>query len=197
MFYMRQCQCGNLIPSSMTLDGKRYITQNRTKCLTCSPFKSQKQQSPEERRRNAAKKSKQWYFREKAKHGRDPIAVRRTRRKQFILNLVGSRCQFCGYWRCPANLGFHHVREAEKRMPMDVKHFQYSLPVLLPELVKCVVTCHNCHGEIHAGLRSEESVLEAHGFFQAQLAPVEGKNWSDFNLAFGNDVAPSAGFEPA
>lgn len=193
----KKCKCGNAIPSSFVSKGKRHITQNRTKCFMCSPFKSQKQQSPELRRVNAAKKSKRWYFREKSKHGRDPIAIRRTRRKQFVLDLVGSRCQFCGYGRCLSNLGFHHVNEAEKSMPMDVKHFQYSLPALLPELKKCVVACHNCHGEIHAGLHSVESVLESHMVFQQKLSVLNEKEWSDFLLAFSDDVAPSAGIEPA
>lgn len=79
---------------------------------------------------------------------------------------------------------------------MDAKHFQHSLPVLLPELKKCVVTCHNCHGEVHAGLRSEQSVLKSHAFFQAQLTSLDGKDWSDFRLAFGDEVAPPVGVEP-
>ena len=55
----------------------------------------------------------------------------------------------CGYDGCARNLVFHHLHS--KRFDLSARSFQLSWKRLMPELKKCIMVCHNCHGEIHAG----------------------------------------------
>ena len=93
-----------------------------------------------------------WYDREAKRFGRNPLDIIRGYRKAFVVSLVGSRCSFCGYDKYMGNLVFHHLESSGKASSLAIKHFQQKLEVLLPEIQKCIVCCHNCHGEIHAGL---------------------------------------------
>jgi predicted HNH restriction endonuclease len=74
----------------------------------------------------------------------------RKARKAEAVAKFGGACQACGYLRCMRNLAFHHL--GKKSFPLSERAFQFSWERLLPELSKCVLLCHNCHGEVHDGL---------------------------------------------
>lgn len=95
--------------------------------------------------------------------GEDPIGNRARARKRFLIALTDG-CQFCGYDKCDDNLAFHHVHD--KRFGLTIKRFQMSSKNLVDELRKCVVICHNCHGEVHRGLIPEGEVLVKHAAFR-------------------------------
>jgi hypothetical protein len=177
---MKQCvDCGNKFPLSVVIDGKTRNLCNRTRCLECLPFGTSRyrKKSPEEKRTYDAQKSREWYHRQKAKLGKCPIHIRRERNRGYILSLVGGKCQIDGYSRCNRNLTFHHMHN--KKFRLSSREFQFSLRKLLPELRKCIVVCHNCHGEIHDGLIAEDRIKEASVRFLSALDTITAKTWDD------------------
>ena len=113
-----------------------------------------------------------WYKARRAE-GVDPITVRARRRKDFVLALVGTRCQLCGYDKCRENLAFHHVTGKDRGL--SIKAFQCRPASLVEEIRKCVVVCHNCHGEVHNGLVSPEIVESEHVRLSEAFRAVESE----------------------
>ena len=74
----------------------------------------------------------------------------RHRTKQKLVEYKGGKCQVCGYNKCITCLDFHHTDPTEKEMKISgsTKSFEKQKK----EVDKCVLVCHNCHGEIHAGM---------------------------------------------
>ncbi len=174
---MKVCACGQSIPVRMTINGKQYNLQNRTRCLNCVPFKN-----PRIRKSiNNNARYKAWYDQEKLRLGRDPIGLKRAQRKEYIIKLLGSRCQFCPYSKCIANLSFHHLIPKDKSGQINC---QYKLSRVLDELRKCVLSCHNCHGEIHAGLIPAVNVEIANQLLNKLVKPLESHTWADLGLDY-------------
>lgn len=72
----------------------------------------------------------------------------RQRAKEWLIEWAGGSCQACGYSRCHRNLSFHHVYDKKavvSRMIVTTMAFR----LILDEAKKCVLLCHNCHGEVH------------------------------------------------
>ncbi len=156
---MKVCDCGNAIPSSIVINEKRRNLKNRTKCLTCVPFGSSRysKKSLEDQRSYNAEKAKRHYNRSKERNGGvDPIKAHREKRKNLIISILGGECQLCGYSKLSRNLAFHHLRD--KELHLDSRAFQRSWANVIPEVLKCVLVCHNCHGEIHADIIDQSTI---------------------------------------
>lgn len=156
---MKTCDCGNTIPSSIVIEEKRRNLKNRTKCLICVPFGSSQysKKSPEDKRSHNAEKARRHYNRSKERNGGiDPVKVQREQRKRLIIDAIGGKCQLCGYAKLDRNLAFHHLEN--KKLHLDSRAFQRSWNNVLPEILKCVLVCHNCHGEIHAGIIDQSTI---------------------------------------
>jgi len=146
----RECACGRKIPYSIVIDNKRRNLKNRTKCLNCLPFgdsnNATSQLSEVERKKKylerKRKNTKDFY-----KRNKDKIEKISINRKQSLVNLIGG-CQICGHSK-PYNMAFHHVNESTKEFEIDRRKCQYSWSKVKPEILKCVMVCHNCHGDIH------------------------------------------------
>ncbi len=169
---MKTCKvCGSSFTRWITIGGKARNLSNRTKCLDCLPFKSERpKRSKEAIRLGNAKAAREKYARYKAKHGKGPVSVRRAKRRNRVVELSGG-CQFCGYNRTSYNIAFHHCR-GKKMFRLDVRAFSKKLKDIAAELKKTVAACHNCHGEIHVGLIPGEVVIKAHSTFYKKLAPL-------------------------
>lgn len=115
--------------------------------------------SIEEIRSRKRTRYKAWYD-AKRDSGIDPITARARRRKQFVLGLIGRKCQICGYAKCEANLAFHHVLGKDRGL--SIKAFQCRTVNLVEEIKKCVAVCSNCHGEIHNGLVDPTKIAQEH-----------------------------------
>lgn len=83
-------------------------------------------------------------------------AVKKWRKhtKIKMVDSMGGKCQCCGYNACNDALAFHHIDPLKK----DIKFSQIranptSWSSIVEELKKCILVCHNCHSEIHAGFR--------------------------------------------
>jgi len=59
-------------------------------------------------------------------------------------------CARCGYNRCARALAYHHKEKGGKEYNMS--QFARSWKIAEQELMKCIILCHNCHMELHAGL---------------------------------------------
>lgn len=76
----------------------------------------------------------------------------RHERKNYFVNLKGGKCQICGYNKCNSCLAFHHIDPSQKEFELDINGMQLAIERVKKEVDKCILVCHNCHGEIHAGL---------------------------------------------
>jgi len=74
---------------------------------------------------------------------------KRAKLKEQAVAFMGGKCQICGYNRCMRNLAFHHINGTDKSFQIIGA---WSWRKIEEELKKCILVCHNCHGEIHEGL---------------------------------------------
>lgn len=158
---MRFCDCGSRIPFSLVIDGKRRVFANRSKCLACQPFNTSvyvQKADPIRRRVKRAEHARRKYKSEVELTGVNPVSQKRKSRKQEIVDRLGGSCLECGYSKCLRNLVFHHI--SDKLFALQERSFQFSWSKLLPEIRKCVLLCHNCHGEVHDGLVNVDHHLE-------------------------------------
>lgn len=178
---MKFCKCRAPIPHSIVVDNKRRNLKNRTKCLECLPFKISiySKKSDDEKRLSKAQKSNKWYYKQTKLLGKDPIGIRRDKYKNAMVSIIGGKCQICSYSKCLRNLVFHHLNN--KEFGVSSREFQFSLNRILPEILKCALVCHNCHGEIHAGLINSAVVIQSNQILKEALSIlVKNKyDWSD------------------
>ena len=67
---------------------------------------------------------------------------------------MGKKCQCCGYNACNSALAFHHLDPLQKEIGLGaIRGNPASWDIIVLELRKCILVCHNCHSEIHAGVR--------------------------------------------
>lgn len=75
--------------------------------------------------------------------------TKKAREKQaFARELLGGKCNKCGYNRCVAALDIHHL-DPEKKDPNFRSHVYWNLEKLKAELKECKLLCRNCHSEEH------------------------------------------------
>lgn len=81
--------------------------------------------------------------------------------RRKAVDMFGGQCSFCGYNKNIDALIFHHVIPANKTDSISrIIADDYSWTIVLEELSKCVLACHNCHGEIHANSIPERLVYD-------------------------------------
>jgi hypothetical protein len=177
---MRICKCGNGVPLKIRINGQLRNLQNRTQCLACLPFGTSpyREKDPEYERSRKAKNQKIYYEKFKKQHeqGYGPTTCRRKERKNWLLSLFNKSCQMCKYDKCSVNLSFHHLEN--KKLALDEAKFSYSAGKILKEVLKCVLVCHNCHGEIHQYLINEDRLNKAHDKLTKIITPYLGKSWA-------------------
>jgi hypothetical protein len=69
----------------------------------------------------------------------------RQKKKQFLVEYKGGKCENCGYSKSVKALTFHHL--GIKNFTIRTKIY-YSLQKLKKEVDKCVLLCFNCHMEL-------------------------------------------------
>jgi hypothetical protein len=78
----------------------------------------------------------------------------RRRTKEKIVKAMGGKCQCCGYDFCIDAFSLHHLNSNTKETTIAnllASHRKWE--AIVEELRKCILVCHNCHAEIHAGSR--------------------------------------------
>lgn len=71
-------------------------------------------------------------------------------RKRKAVELMGGKCQKCGYDRCLSALEFHHLDPSKKDFDFGEKGKKMGWGKVIEELKKCILLCSNCHREVHA-----------------------------------------------
>jgi hypothetical protein len=77
--------------------------------------------------------------------------------KNKLLEYASNKCLICGYNKHNYNLTFHHIDPSKKEF--GISKYHGSLEKAKKEVDKCIVVCHNCHGDIHHGLYPQYIVL--------------------------------------
>jgi len=78
----------------------------------------------------------------------------RHRSKERMVSAMGGKCQCCGYDKCQQALAFHHIDPTIKELAFgSLRANPKKWESVVEELKKCILVCHNCHSEIHAGIR--------------------------------------------
>jgi hypothetical protein len=82
----------------------------------------------------------------------------RTNCKRRIIVAMGGSCCCCGYNKCDKALALHHLDPSQKDIAFGaIRANPKNWNSIVEELRKCVLVCHNCHSEIHAGIRDVPS----------------------------------------
>jgi hypothetical protein len=77
----------------------------------------------------------------------------RNRTKARIVESMGGCCALCGYNKCNWALALHHLDPSKKDFSFaSIRANCKSWDKIVVELKKCIMVCHNCHAELHAGM---------------------------------------------
>lgn len=70
-------------------------------------------------------------------------------KREELLNILGGKCQKCGYNKHSFCLDFHHLRD--KKFSLSMREMALKIPIeeLKQEINKCIILCGNCHSEEH------------------------------------------------
>jgi len=79
---------------------------------------------------------------------REYVRKRYLMLKLKAVNYKGGKCIKCGYDKCMAVLAFHHRDPKEKEFAWNQLK-KLSWAIIVKELDKCDLLCHNCHGVLH------------------------------------------------
>jgi len=105
---------------------------------------------------------------------------KREAAKLFLMSPVGCKCQVCGYNRHTGGLSFHHVDNTIKDFNVSSTKLTYSSKRLVEEASKCILVCHNCHSEIHAGLIDDSKIALIN--FDGIKIPNSFIEWNSSNI---------------
>ena len=77
----------------------------------------------------------------------------RYHRKQDLVNVLGEKCQICGFNSYLSALEFHHEKPEEKLFNLSSQeNNNRNIIDCLNEARKCFLVCSNCHRGIHEGI---------------------------------------------
>ena len=78
------------------------------------------------------------------------VSNSRRQRKLNLIQILGGKCQICGFDEFPDALEFHHENPNEKEYGLSSGNC-HSLEQDLIEIKKCFLLCANCHRGVHGG----------------------------------------------
>lgn len=107
--------------------------------------------------------------------------------KEYCIQIMGTKCQSCGYNKCNRALEFHHINPNSKKSKVSFK--QSGFEKIIEELKKCVLLCSNCHRETHEynlshktsfnKIKAEKYLLSYKNDIKTKNAKV---NWENIDL---------------
>jgi hypothetical protein len=79
----------------------------------------------------------------------DAVIQRRKDVKRQLVDMLGGKCQRCGYNKCIEALDFHHRNPEEKSFSISQQaQSTFAIAKFIEEVKKCELVCANCHREI-------------------------------------------------
>ena len=162
-----QCKkCGENFSRRMIIDGKVRHLQNRKFCLKCSPFGNHNTKDLIEHDKSVS--SRPCKICGKTINRKDKLPsicwvcsnrLARTSKIEKIQSIVGIDCWICGYNECWKAMDFHHVDADTKLFPLTTRELQFGWDKIESELKKCALLCCRCHREFHAGMISQQFMI--------------------------------------
>jgi hypothetical protein len=139
-------KCGNRFPNRVKIDGIYKIINRRVYCLDCSPFGKHNTKRLDGSAREIKKGERRHLHQKEIRYYR----------KKALVDLLGGKCEICGYDKCLNSLNFHHVMESDKKMNLSRHNFTNTNRfALLEEVCKTILVCSNCHGEVNNGVHKD------------------------------------------
>ena len=77
------------------------------------------------------------------------VSRRRWKQKLRYVEMLGGKCNRCGYDEHPAALQFHHIDPTTKSFAINGNKLLLNEQRVLDELNKCELLCANCHAKEH------------------------------------------------
>lgn len=81
----------------------------------------------------------------------EDVSNYRRRRKQNLIQVLGGKCQICGFDLFADALEFHHEDPTKKDYGISSKGTCHDIETDLNEVKKCFLLCANCHRGVHNG----------------------------------------------
>lgn len=128
-------------------------------------FNMSKKKPSEEKRKPRAKevyaicKSCVFDYKRKRTVKYDEHSCKPSEKKLKLVEMMGGKCEICGYNKSIAALSFHHKDRRHKTFNISA---YLSLPIdeLIIEAKKCRLICLNCHAELHHREQVKDSAVE-------------------------------------
>lgn len=103
------------------------------------------------------KEFKQLQLRNRTRCNACNTKIRRYKNKLRAIELLGGKCNRCGYDKHPAAMEFHHLDPSKKEFTLG--HVaNKSWKSIVEEVKKCELVCSNCHRIEHSNRFSEEFI---------------------------------------
>lgn len=150
----RECRkCGDKIPWRITVEGKVARLQNRKFCLKCSPYGGRNTcpdiPNGDPNRILAVKKHWKDFTKDQKNIKICSSYYRGLKKRQELYDLLGGKCQVCGYKKCNRALSFHHKDPKDKKFDLTLNNlWSHNAEAIYEEANKCMLVCLNCHTEI-------------------------------------------------
>lgn len=158
-------KCGESFPNWTRIDGKKKLLAKRKYCLKCSPWGQHNTRPLDDKRPTAVPSStiqcvcvyckRNYVYNPQRKKGFTKtqcnsciVNRRRFKTKLRAIEYKGGKCTKCGYTYNASCMTFHHLDPAQKDFDIGGAHC-HSWETLKAELDKCILLCHNCHGDLH------------------------------------------------
>ena len=175
----RECpKCKEKVPKFIEINGKKHNCQRRIYCFKCSPFGFHNTKKIEIVKTDTVKKDKSCFNCNKVHKQQGRFCAvcvfnkRKTEVTKKVQSIVGKSCWKCKYDTCWRNICFHHVYPALKLFSLSTREYMLKWERVYEEMRKCILLCHNCHGEVHEGLISSEFVEKMYNeFWSKQPGP--------------------------
>ncbi len=83
----------------------------------------------------------------------ESVKLWRVNYKKRMVKALGGKCCVCGYSKCNDSLALHHLDPKQKDFSFGkITGNPWAWERIVSEMRKCVLVCHNCHSEVHAGI---------------------------------------------
>ena len=142
----RLCICGQTIPFTCVVDGKKRNLKNRKFCLACSPFGLHNTRDIAKPRPDPMERFRRYQERE-----------RRERKAKLVELLGGHAASPAATASALPRLSFTTATRTKSISRCPKRTCFKKWPVILAEAEKCDLYCANCHRELEDALRGESA----------------------------------------
>ena len=118
---------------------------------------------------------------------------RSLKRKLFLMEEKGMKCEICGYDKNISALEFHHINPNNKSFPLDARRLSnYSIEKLEEEAKKCMLLCSNCHREIHHPYFDKNNIRSTLSNLELEIEKLK-KEYIESRHKDGKGICPVCG----